>query len=67
MKWLFTSRITRHLRAAGLFLGLLLLASLLASCATIDGRDEDADSDLPWATPAEWEGTPAIPGFGGGH
>jgi len=30
---------------------------VLAGCATTD------DSDMPWATPATWEGSPYIPGL----
>jgi hypothetical protein len=39
--------------------GILLVA---AGCATTGTRD-DYDSDLPWNTPASWEGSPSIPGF----
>jgi hypothetical protein len=42
---------------------ILLLAGgvLFASgCAT---ADPDRESDLPWATPAPWEGAPGIPGM----
>jgi hypothetical protein len=40
------------------FLLLLLgAAGVAAGCAT------SRDSDLPWNTPATWEGSPSIPGF----
>ncbi len=36
-----------------------LLMVLGSGCATTD------DSDMPWATPASWEGSTQIPGFSG--
>ncbi len=33
------------------------LLLVLAGCATTD------ESDMPWATPASWEGSPFIPGL----
>ncbi len=36
---------------------LLMAAGVTAGCAT------SRDSDLPWNTPATWEGSPSIPGF----
>jgi hypothetical protein len=37
----------------------LILAATLAlvGCATTD------DSDIPWGAPAQWEGSPFIPGL----
>ena len=34
----------------------------LLGCAT---TDPNADSDLPWNTPQQWEGAPSIPGLNG--
>jgi hypothetical protein len=44
--------------------GLLIVAvsvAVLVGCATTRDAEE---SDMPWNTPADWEGVPAIPGFG---
>ena len=39
-------------------IALLAIAALLAGgCAT------PRDSDIPWNSPASWEGSPYIPGF----
>jgi hypothetical protein len=43
---------------------LLPLMSGLAGCLTT-GYEGDEYSDLPWNTPAEWEGTTSIPGLSG--
>lgn len=37
---------------------------LVSGCTTTRG-DPDPDSDLPWNTPADWEGSPTIPGLSG--
>jgi len=47
-------------RAFALLSGITLLS--LAGCASID---PNAESDLPWNTPQQWEGAPSIPGMGG--
>lgn len=39
----------------------VLCSLLLASCAT------HHETDLPWATPASWEGTMSLPGMGGDY
>jgi uncharacterized lipoprotein YajG len=47
----------RHLT---LHLKLILLAAclfILQGCAT------DQDTDMPWNTPKQWEGSPTIPGM----
>ena len=44
---------------AGLSLALILAGCLgLSGCATLED-----ESDMPWATPEAWEGSPSIPGF----
>ena len=46
---------------------LLLLAALLAGCAAPtyeDGARRDY-SDMPWNTPARWEGSVGVPGMSG--
>ena len=35
------------------------LCFVTAGCATTEN-----ESDMPWATPEPWEGSPYIPGFG---
>ena len=39
-------------------LGLLLLLLVCAGCMA----DRPADTDMPWSTPARWEGTLPLPG-----
>ena len=56
------------MRSAPLFRILLLSLSigtcgLLTGCATTSGGHDQEESDLPWATPESWEGSPLIPGF----
>jgi hypothetical protein len=41
---------------------ILSAAMLLACCGGCATTDE---SDMPWATPASWEGSAQIPGFSG--
>ncbi len=36
---------------------LLVASAMLVGCATTD------DSDIPWNSPASWEGSPYIPGL----
>jgi ABC-type uncharacterized transport system auxiliary subunit len=46
---------------------LILLAAVLAGCSTPtyeDGTKKEY-SDMPWNTPASWEGSVNIPGMGG--
>ncbi|MBI9020676.1 MAG: hypothetical protein JEZ10_05420 [Verrucomicrobia bacterium] len=46
---------------------LLLLATVLAGCSTPtydDGTPREY-SDMPWNTPASWEGSIGIPGMSG--
>lgn len=45
---------------SALITGAALLA--LTACTT---ADPNADSDLPWNTPQQWEGAPSIPGMNG--
>jgi len=45
----------KHLRGIALLVGLLVVGG----CAT-------TDSDMPWNTPQNWEGSPSIPGLSGG-
>lgn len=52
------SSISRKL--SSLLAGAGLLAVL--GCAT---TDPNADSELPWNTPQQWEGAPSIPGLNG--
>jgi len=51
----------------GKIIALLLLAIVIAGCATPtyeDGTPREY-SDMPWSTPAQWEGSVGIPGLGG--
>jgi hypothetical protein len=51
----------------GKIIALLLLAIVIAGCATPtyeDGTPREY-SDMPWNTPAQWEGSVGIPGLGG--
>jgi len=44
----------------------VVLAGVSAGCATTSGSsstDNGDGGDLPWATPANWEGSPSIPGI----
>ncbi len=50
---------TTHATPLALLLGGALMLILCAGCATTD------NSDMPWATPASWEGSAQIPGFSG--
>ncbi len=46
---------------------LILIAAALAGCSTptnADGSKKEY-SDMPWNTPASWEGSMNIPGMGG--
>ena len=47
-------------RSGGVLVLLCLLAA--AGCATTP-EDYGDEGDLPWATPAAWEGAPSIPGM----
>ena len=38
-------------------IAILTIAATLVGCATTD------DSDIPWGGPAQWEGSPFIPGL----
>ena len=38
-------------------IAMLILAATVVGCATTD------DSDIPWGAPAQWEGSPFIPGL----
>jgi len=46
---------------------LILFAAVLAGCTapTYDDGTEREYSDMPWNTPATWEGTPGVPGLNG--
>lgn len=51
----------------GKITGLLLLAAFFAGCSTPtydDGTSREY-SDMPWNTPARWEGSVGIPGMSG--
>jgi len=51
----------------GKFIVLLLLVAAIAGCATPtyeDGTPREY-SDMPWGTPATWEGSVGIPGMSG--
>lgn len=51
----------------GKLTALLLLIAALAGCTTpvnSDGSKKEY-SDMPWNTPASWEGNMNIPGMGG--
>jgi hypothetical protein len=51
----------------GKALALILIATVLAGCSTPtyeDGTKKEY-SDMPWNTPARWEGSMNIPGMGG--
>ena len=47
-----------RLRAALSLIAILAACICLSGCATMED-----ESDLPWATPESWEGSPSIPGF----
>ena len=44
-------------RLVGSLVLIAILAGLAGGCAT------QRDSDIPWNSPASWEGSPYIPGF----
>ena len=51
----------------GKIIALLLLVAAIAGCATPtyeDGTPREY-SDMPWSTPASWEGSVGIPGMSG--
>ncbi len=51
-KGALNTRVTRCLQ------GLVLLSAVLVSagCSTVE-------SDMPWAAPQDWEGSPSVPGL----
>lgn len=54
-------------REAAIITALILLAAVIAGCATPtyeDGTPREY-SDMPWNTPAQWEGSVGIPGLNG--
>lgn len=53
------------MKIAALILGILAL--LLSGCATPTYEDgtEREYSDMPWNTPATWEGSVGVPGMSG--
>ena len=49
------------------FIALILLTVVVGGCATPtyeDGTPREY-SDMPWNTPASWEGSVGVPGLGG--
>lgn len=48
-------------------IGLILIVTVLAGCSTptYDDGSQREYSDMPWNTPASWEGSMNIPGMGG--
>ncbi len=54
------------MKATAFFL-LACVAVLLSGCATptYDDGSPREYSDMPWSTPASWEGSTSIPGMGG--
>ncbi|MDH3345697.1 MAG: hypothetical protein OEL75_00780 [Kiritimatiellaceae bacterium] len=48
-------------------IALVLLTIVVGGCSTPtyeDGTPREY-SDMPWNTPASWEGSPGVPGLGG--
>jgi hypothetical protein len=42
---------------------LILLIVMFSGLLWATGCATDTESNMPWATPQPWEGTPGIPGF----